>query len=501
MGNFGLWSRCFNRYFYRCFYRCLEKSVLWVCLGLVFLHGCTLNSSQQPASASPKTENAAVNTDTAPVAIPDHFSATHHGSSPQSTVTLKPDAQWWQAFSDPELSQLVSQALNDNLDLKSAYERLRQASARVGIQSADYYPTLDAFLSGEKTDSDEDNSEVISLGLSATYELDLWGRIGSLVEAEESRFRATALDWQTAGLSLSAEVTRVWYQLTEAENQLDLVAQQLAANRQVLSLLQSRIGLGTVSTADALRQEQLLEATLEQQTIARERANRLRYQLAVLLGLPPQTADIPPRNQLPAMPPLPATGVPADLVQRRPDIQASFFRLQASDAELAAAVSDRYPRLSLSASVTTRDEDTQALFDDWITALAANLVAPLIDGGQRRARVNEAQAQQKEQLYQYGQTVLNAFREVETTLMQEQQQALRIQSIERQLQLAEQTYQQLRIEYFNGAGNYIDVLTALTDVQQLKRERLAARLNLLEFRIALYRALAGNIPMTQAQEG
>jgi outer membrane protein TolC len=188
---------------------------------------------------------------------------------------------------------------------------------------------------------------------------------------------------------------------------------------------------------------------------------------------------------------LPDTGLPVELLRRRPDVAAAYNRVKAADEDLAAAISNQYPRLTLTASLSATEDEALNLFDEWARSFAGDLTAPLLDAGQRRAEVERARAAKMQRLYRYGQTMLGALREVGDALIQEKKQAQRIRSLREQVRLAEETYERLRYEYFNGAGDYIDVLTALTDEQELRRDLLSARLALVEFRIALYRALAG----------
>jgi outer membrane protein TolC len=174
--------------------------------------------------------------------------------------------------------------------------------------------------------------------------------------------------------------------------------------------------------------------------------------------------------------------------------------LQAADREVASAISNQFPRISLSASLSTADLNGGNLFEDWGRSLAGNVIAPLFYGGQLSAEVDRNQAVKKQRLYQYGQSILTAFREVEDALAQEKKQREKIQSIRNQLEIARQAYEQLRIEYFNGMGNYLDVLTALDEVQQLQRDLLTAKMVLLEYRIALYRSLAGGFETTRENQ-
>ena len=408
--------------------------------------------------------------------------------------------RWWDAFENERLSKLVDSALSTNFGLQNTWQRLRAAQAVVERESSSFFPTLDASAGGELSQYQTEfvQNQQLRLGLSSSYEVDLWGRIRSRVEASRYRARATRADYQTAALSLAAEVSRTWFQLSEAQRQLEVVRAQVATNEKVLSLLKARFGRGQIRSVDILRQQQLLEATREQETAAEARLQSLKHQLAVLLGQPPQQEVEVSTDSLPGLPALPETGLPTQLVRRRPDIRSAFNRLQAADREVAAAISNRYPRLSITASASTAADNANQLFQDWARSVAGNLLAPLFYGGQLQAEVDRTQAVKQQRLYEYGQTVLTAFREVENALMREKKQKETIQSIRRQLSLARQAYEQLRLEYFNGMSGYLDVLTALEEMQQLRRDLLTAQRRLLEYRVSLYRSLAGGVEMEDA---
>lgn len=401
------------------------------------------------------------------------------------------EERWWTSFEDPQLDRFVEQALASNFDLASAWQRLRQARAVVDREAADLYPVLDASVEASVRRPEPEDPERIRLGLAAGYEVDLWGRIRSRVDAERFRVDATLADYQAAAVSLSAEVARTWYQLIEARAQRDLLSAQVEANEKVLRLLRARFGSGQIRAVDILRQQQLLEATREQKLAAESRVAITEHLLAVLVGRTPQAGIQMAPGALPDLPPMPATGLPAELVRRRPDIRRAYHLLQAADRDLAAAISEQYPRLSLGASLSTGGESADDLFDDWARSFSANLLAPLLDGGFRRAEVDLAEAFREQRLYEYGQATMEAFREVEDALVLERKQRERIESLEQQVRLSRRTYEQLRIEYFNGLADYIDVLTALTGQQELERDLVAARRTLIEVRIGLYRALAG----------
>jgi len=437
------------------------------------------------AACSPQTSTMTVPVDTTEV-----FSPSGEQEAP---------GRWWNAFGDPELNTLVDSALKSNFNLITAWQRLREAQAVADRASSGLFPQLEASVRGEsnRLQTQFQESQILQLGISSQYEIDLWGRINSNLEAQRYRADASLADYRTAALSLSAEVARTWYSLMEAHGQLRIVNQQIETNEKVLKLLQARFGTGQIRSADILRQRQLLESTREQKISVESRIQLLEHRLSVLLGRPPQTSINYSQDSLPDLPPPPETGIPSELVRRRPDIRSAYRLLQAADREVASAISNQFPRISLSASLSTADLNGGNLFEDWGRSLAGNLIAPLFYGGQLSAEVDRTQAVKKQRLYQYGQSILTAFREVEDALAQEKKQREKIQSIRNQLEIARQAYEQLRIEYFNGMGNYLDVLTALDEEQQLQRDLLAAKMVLLEYRIALYRSLAGGFETTR----
>ncbi|MFO8000717.1 MAG: efflux transporter outer membrane subunit [Marinilabilia sp.] len=411
--------------------------------------------------------------------------------------------RWWTVFNDSRLNDLVDSALINNMDLQTAWYRLREAQAIEDRASSSFFPSIGGDARAESREPGSENREnnQFQLGLSAEYEVDLWGRVHSAVEAERARAQASWLDYEAAALSLSAEIVNTWYELIEARNQIDIAAQQVETNARVLELVKARFEKGQGRRVNILRQEQLLEATRAQKIAAESREEVLQHQLAVLLGRPPgQTVEVE-TGDMPGMPPLPGTGLPVELVRRRPDVQRAFELVRAADQDMASAISNQYPRLNLSASFSTSADEAGDLFDSWVRSFAGNLFAPLFYGGELRAEVDRADAVRNQRIYQYGQTVLTAFQEVEDALVREKKQLQSIESIEKQLELARESNEQIRVAYFNGIGNYLDVLTALDEEQQLQRDLLSEKLTLLEYRIALYRALAGGFEIPSDEEG
>jgi len=419
-----------------------------------------------------------------PLAVPAQFSES--GNSPL------PD-KWWESFDDPVLSGLIDQALKNNFSLKTAWDRLSQAEALGRSAGADLFPALDAEAENSRNrffeDGQTSEGHSYSLGLAASYELDLWGRVRSSRDAAAFDAQASAEDLRAAVLTLSAEVAGTWYQLVEQYGQLDMLDEQIVTNNQVLELVTLQFRTGQVGIADMLQQRQLVESNRGEKAQVVAQVKVLEHQLAILLGYSPLQSVAPRVSKLLNLPLMPKTGLPAELIQRRPDIRSAYYSVLAADSDLAAAIADRFPRLSLTSGVDTTGAHTRDLFDNWLATLAANLVAPIIDGGLRKADVDRTRAVASEVLHTYGQTILDALGEVEDALAQEQHQRDFIASLDKQLKLAGQVIKRVRDRYLQGTMDYQRVLDALLSQQELQQSLLTAKRDLVQDRIDLCRAL------------
>ncbi len=213
--------------------------------------------------------------------------------------------------------------------------------------------------------------------------------------------------------------------------------------------------------------------------------------MALLLGKP-AGEYIAPKQSLPDLPSLPATGVPADLLGQRPDVQAAWLRMQSSDYRVGAALAARLPAIRLSADISTRGfNDVSDLFTNWMGNLIAGLTAPIFDGGRLGAEHDWAKAKLEEQLTNYGKVVLTALKEVEDALVQEQQQELLLKELSAQEDAAEATFKEAQRRYLNGLNDYLPVLNALRSWQIVQQGVVSAKRQRISFRVQLCRALGG----------
>lgn len=405
---------------------------------------------------------------------------------------------WWMTFRSPGLNEQMNLAFDGNFELAAAMDRLRAARAVTRREASDLFPDVN-FISeiGHAFRPGSDLSAYLG-GLDAAYQVDLWGQIQARVDAERFRADATHADYHAIALTLTSEIARTWFALIEARAQQDLLEEQLETNSTGLKLQESRFGLGLIRSPDVLRQRQLVEGTLEQTVVVQSQIELLEHQLAVLLGQMPQTASFDTGSDLPELPPLPYSGLPSELLQRRPDVRRDYLAFMAADRDLAAAITDQYPRISLTGSLVSAAERPETIFRDWFLSMGGQLIGPLIDGGQRRAEVERTSAVVRQRFNEYGQTMLVAFREVEDSLAREKYQLERLKHLRAQVELARLSSVQLREQYLINETDYLSVLTAITAQQRLQRETLSARLELVLIRISLYLALAGDFaPVSQ----
>jgi NodT family efflux transporter outer membrane factor (OMF) lipoprotein len=420
------------------------------------------------------------------VAVPPEFSSS--GSSPAAE-------RWWTALGDSSLNTLMEEALDSNLTLRAAFHRLDQAHAVAKRERASRFPTGTIGADAEARDgsgSVQSNTE-LSLFFAASYELDLWGRVRASRDAAAFDALASVDDTRTATISVSGRVATTWYRIIEQRTQIDLLQSQLGYGEIILELVTLRFRQGKARAEDVLQQRQAVESRRGE--IAHAEAERavLEHELAVLLGrLPTDTIDTNLyRSGFPHLPPIPDTGLPFDLIQRRPDVRSAYHRVHAADQRVAAAIADRFPRISITGRAATRDTDAGVLFDNWLASIAGNVALPVFDGGRRRAEVARAQFAVLERLTEYRQVVLGALREVEDALVRERQQAQYIASLRLQIVLSTLVIERSRDSYTRGAADYLRVLAAQQTHETLQRAYITALSNQFQNHIALHRSLSG----------
>ena len=441
----------------------------------LLLASCTLH---QPQTAAP------------PGPLPEQFAgAIDHGP---------PLERWWEQFGDPRLNDLMAEAFDRNLDLEQAYARLAQFEALAQTVSAAQWPTVDVQgaagrvrqqgLFGAKTD------DSYQLSAAAGFELDLWRKLASRSKAARLEVLAARQDLAALYLSLSAQLADLYYLAVEQRSQLALVDDTIASFSDTLQRVEDRYREGLVPALDVYQSRQNLAAAEAARPLVVARLAAAEHAIAVLVGRVPDRSVAGRLAELPALEKAFPVGLPATLLQRRPDIAASLSRIQAADARVGAAIAERFPAFNLVAEYGGASNDLGSLLDSpnifW--NLLVNLAQPVFDGGRRKAEVERNRSLFRENLGNYHQKVLQALQEVEDALVQEQTSSRRIGLLEKRVVATAGSLRLSTERYLQGISEYLPVLTAQVDHAEAQSALLEARRQRVVARISLARALGGN---------
>ncbi len=443
-----------------------------IIIAVLTLAGCTLF----PPQTRP----------TAPLALPAAYSL-YTNNEPE------PD-RWWESFDSVELNGLVTEALSGNFDIRTAWSRLKQADALARQAGAALEPTLDYDARAEKswqqtktdhTNATRSNDQAFLTGLVAAYELDLWGRLEALRQSEVMELKATGQDLEAAAVTVSAEVTTTWIDILALRQEVSVLQVQIDINQRMLKLQEHRFMNGQAEALDISQQREALAQAKVNMPLLQLKEQQQLNALNVLLGRAGAGKMAISRKTLPELIPLPATGLPADLLSVRPDVRAAGLRLKGADWQVSAARADRLPAVTLSAAAEFSSDALSLLFSNWVATLAASLAGPIFDGGYRSAEVDRTRAVAEEYLTDYARTVAEAIKEVEDSLVTETRQKEYIALLENQLKASRMTVKDALLQYMNGQNNYLDYLTAWTSVQKLERQLVDERATLIKNRVTL----------------
>lgn len=407
-------------------------------------------------------------------------------------------ADWWTRYGDPVLDRLEVQALRGNPGLAQSAARLRAAQAAVASARAPLLPQIGLSASSTRAQSapggspanSPANSPVNSqaLGLAASWEIDLWGRVAGTVDAAEASAQASSADLASARLSLQALVAQSYFALRAAEAQEQLLAAVLAAYDQSRTLTRNRVQAGVAPPSDADQAEAQYQSTRAQWFDAQSTRAQWEHALAALVGEAPANFALEPSAQLPAPPAVPLA-LPAELLQRRPDIAAAQLRVAAANAQLGVAQSAFFPALTLSANAGFRSSSLASLLSapNLVWSLGPQLALALFDNGARTAAREGALANVELAAASYRGAVVTALQEVEDALgsgaalqKQAEAQQLSVAAAQRALTVAENQYRAGIVGYLNVLSAQASLLAGQRSLIELQRQQLVAANTLLK---------------------
>jgi multidrug efflux system outer membrane protein len=414
------------------------------------------------------------------------------------TISLGDD-KWWDVFQDKELQNLVRTALQNNYDVRIAAARVLEARAQLGITRADQYPSLSggAGITAQRNPA-AGRIPAYSLtqgqvSVSASWNLDFWGRYRRATEAQKARLVAQEWAQKAVISSLVASVASSYFQLRELDLQLAISKRTLASRKQSLELTTLRTEHGIDTMLDQRQAEQLVYTAGAQVPDLERQIEQQENALSILLGNNP--GSIPRGLQLteqPHAPEVPA-GLPSSLLERRPDIREAEENLIAANAEIGVARAAYFPQISLTGTGGYQSSSLTNLFTGpaGLWSFGGSLVQPIFEGGRLKSGVRLAEAQRQEMLLTYEQTIQNSFRDVSDALIAYQKnREFRIQ--EEKLTESARDAAQLSEQRFDaGATDYLEVLTNETNYFADELTLAQAQFNELQALVQLYQALGG----------
>lgn len=426
--------------------------------------------------------------------VPEQFPVA--GSDAKAAAEIS----WREFFQNPELQQVITQALANNRDLKTAALRIEEARALYGIQRADQLPTVNATAGGTRTrallgsNRVEYTSYSVGLGMTA-FELDFFGRVKNLSDAALSQFLATEQAQRAAQIALIGEVAKVWLNERALAEQAQIADNTLKARRSSYELVKQRFDAGIANALDLRQSETLVQSAVSAALALKRQHAQSMNALVLLTGtgskLPVQQATLSAQAITADI----GAGLPSDLLTHRPDIRAAEQQLRANQANIAAARAAFFPRISLTAGLGLASQSLSSLFDSGSSTwnFTPALTLPIFDAGRNQANLDLAKVRANIAVANYEKTIQVAFREVADALDARATLAdeIKAQEAVRDAQAARLELAQAR--YKNGVANYLDVLDAERELYTAEQQLLATRLLRLTNAVDLYRSLGGGL--------
>jgi multidrug efflux system outer membrane protein len=454
--------------------------------------GCNVGPNyKKPAASTPQSFRGAL----APEITP-----------PTQTESSLGEQRWSAVFQDPVLQRLVTEALQTNLDLRVAAQRVLEAQAQVGITRSQQLPSVNAggsysavqlpsSLAGSKSDGTLANSFINGGGFSASaaWNLDFWGMYRRQTEAARAELLASEWAQRATRATLVEEVAQAYFQLRSLDAQLEITKNTIKARQDSLQLTQSLEKYGAGSLADTRQAEELLHTAQANLPELRRQIAVQENTISILLGHNPEgidrglnVADQPHPQDVP-------TGVPSQLLERRPDIQQAEATLIAANARIGVAKAQFFPQISLTSLGGSASNQLQSIFSGknayWYAA--GSLSEPIFDGGRIRNNYHLSQAQEQEMLLEYQKTILNALKDVSNSLVAYKETRERREEQSALVVSATDAVRLARLRYSGGNTSYLEVLTTDTDLYDAQLQLAQTQEREASSLVQLYAALGG----------
>lgn len=418
--------------------------------------------------------------------------------------TLPSYDKWWQAFADPLLDQLMDKAESNNFNVLSALKRIEVAQKEVELARSAYFPQINASagwgrtqnagaVSGKNVPSSVGSS--FSVGVTANWEIDLFGRVAAEAKAAKAGWNASRADYEGVMVALCASLAKAYINLRTYQAQYEVAMTHIASQEKVLKITEARFEAGIGDMLEVTQARIVLSSTKATipglESLIRSTINSI----AVLCGeFPSELADeLAKTAPMPAMPPLPPDGVPADLLRRRPDVLQAEFDVAQLAAQAGVAKKDFLPTLSISGSISTEARRIDGLFGSHSLAysVAPTLTWTVFDGLARNIRVAEAKLNMQAGVDNYNMTVLNAASEVENAMSRISSSIAEAALEKEVMELSSKSLDLSMDLYKRGLSNFTNVVDAQLNYLTYQNSYITANADAMVAMVELYEALGG----------
>jgi len=449
--------------------------------------------------------------------LPSSFQNDHYKSG--ENINKYVYQTWWERYDDPVLNQLITQLLNNNLELKAAAARSLQAQERLAQTQGSLFPALSFDTTATRnaaptraslpqtttatTTSSENTPETTystnyELGLSAAWQVDLFGQVRNSISAAEAGFNASEAERHALVQNLIIQLIGQRVRLATLSSLMELTKETIENRRKILETVERRYELGSEQTSALdvrLARENLERAKADLPPLQADHQETF-YTLEILVGEIPGTSNLQEINNYTLLPPPERLRIPPPvaLLDRRPDLQSSAYRIEAAKANIGVALADLYPGLSLSGSYSYQATEINNLIspEQIAWSLLGNLTAPLFEGGRLRATIRLREAEAEELAANYAQSILRAVGDVETALKRENELRNQRKSLRETLTQSEEAYDLAYRRYTRGLIGFAELLEIERRIFQTKTQLLQVEQSVWQARLNLMLALGGD---------
>ena len=442
------------------------------------------------------------------VSAPSHWGEPLNGGETGGPTAV---ADWWKNFRDHELDSLISRAAQSNLDLKIAQSRVREARAEYGIAVGKLLPTVDA--SGSYARQRESQSQPLvgpgdhlpsgipfennfyQSGFDASWEIDVFGGKRRAMESAKAQVAAAEFGQRDVLVTLLGEVARNYVEARGYQRRLEIARDNIRAQEHSLAIVQNRFTNGLTSDLDVQQASTVLATTRASVPTLETAIQASIHRLGVLLGQTPESleTELAAVAPIPAAPPVVPVGLPSELLLRRPDVAQAERQLAAATANIGVAKADLFPKFYLTGVAGYESVSASDWFDGgsrfW--SVGPTVQWNIFDAGRIRANIKIQNARQEQALATYEQTALNAFEDVENSLVAYAKEQVRRRSLEDAVTSSKESLRLANQLYANGLSNFINVLDAERSLYQAQDALVQSDRTVSTDVIALYKSLGG----------